>query len=281
MAKRGCLFCRADGPYNTVEHPVPESLGNTDDVLEDAVCDTCQNFFGAKIEQPVLEKTQLGVWRAHLGIPTKAGAAPQADIRPPKSFGPFGKIPEDKRVGFTMKPGADSTVDVEFFPPEAAIFSNGGKKITLTVTINAWYLSILGRFLAKAALGTMALNNTDRAWDSRYDALRNYARHGSSKSLWPLYWKSTGRMDNLIRTYREGDRLVKEIVCYEAFFLEQDESTYCVFQMGPESYLLRMDSAEPKAELDFTIDAPLHPFTMLWFEDGAWSKADGPTPEPT
>ena len=38
-----CIFCSEKGPYNTVEHIIPESLGNDDTLLANCVCDKCQD----------------------------------------------------------------------------------------------------------------------------------------------------------------------------------------------------------------------------------------------
>ena len=58
-----CLFCGNDGPFTTVEHIIPESLGNDDLVLEGEVCDSCQRYFGKEVEKYVLSHTPLAFWR--------------------------------------------------------------------------------------------------------------------------------------------------------------------------------------------------------------------------
>lgn len=45
-----CIFCLNEGDiFHNIEHIVPESMGNTDDILNDSVCDKCQNYFGKKL----------------------------------------------------------------------------------------------------------------------------------------------------------------------------------------------------------------------------------------
>ena len=54
-----CIFCHeiSDGS-KTVEHIVPESLGNKDTILwKGAVCDKCNNYFGTNIEHPLLNQS--------------------------------------------------------------------------------------------------------------------------------------------------------------------------------------------------------------------------------
>ena len=70
-----CLFCKnAHGPFSRVEHPVPESLGNDDLVLDRGfVCDPCNQYFGSKIESKVLASPPFNVERTAFAIRTKKG----------------------------------------------------------------------------------------------------------------------------------------------------------------------------------------------------------------
>ena len=57
--KLRCLFCKADSSASrSREHIVPESLGNTEHVLEPGiVCDRCNNYFARNVEEPILKAT--------------------------------------------------------------------------------------------------------------------------------------------------------------------------------------------------------------------------------
>ena len=52
-----CVFCKADSSQSrSVEHIIPESLGNTAHTLPRCVvCDQCNGYFARKIEKPVLD----------------------------------------------------------------------------------------------------------------------------------------------------------------------------------------------------------------------------------
>jgi hypothetical protein len=68
-----CIFCgiRVDKP--SVEHIVPESLGNLYYTLPlGSICGKCNNMF-SEFEDKALSKTMLGFERARYGIPTKKG----------------------------------------------------------------------------------------------------------------------------------------------------------------------------------------------------------------
>ena len=68
-----CIFCDNPVDQNSIEHIVPESLGNKNYVLPNgAICRTCNNNF-SKFEEKALTKTMLGFERVRMGIPTKKG----------------------------------------------------------------------------------------------------------------------------------------------------------------------------------------------------------------
>lgn len=64
-------MCGSSGPFGSVEHIVPHSLGNDLMVLSKGwVCDTCNNKF-SEFESRVLQASILGVERCRLGVITK------------------------------------------------------------------------------------------------------------------------------------------------------------------------------------------------------------------
>lgn len=74
-----CIFCKEDSTDSrSVEHIVPESLGNTDHVLQPGiVCDACNQYFARKLERPVLEAPIFRNLRTAMAIPNKRGRVPQ------------------------------------------------------------------------------------------------------------------------------------------------------------------------------------------------------------
>ena len=73
-----CIFCDSTGPFNSVEHIVPESLGNDILILGPGwVCDTCNNRHSA-FENRVLERSIIGFERCALGVITKRGRPARA-----------------------------------------------------------------------------------------------------------------------------------------------------------------------------------------------------------
>lgn len=76
--KRGCLFCRrSDGGFTTPEHVFPESLGNTELILEPGVvCDRCNHQTLSVLDQVICNFSPIAMRRTMLGIPSKAGKVP-------------------------------------------------------------------------------------------------------------------------------------------------------------------------------------------------------------
>lgn len=73
-----CLFCKKDSRLSvSVEHIIPESLGNDRFILEKGrVCDKCNNYIAVKIEQPLLEHPFFKQYRHELSIGNKRGKIP-------------------------------------------------------------------------------------------------------------------------------------------------------------------------------------------------------------
>jgi len=74
-----CIFCKADsGGSTSVEHIIPESLGNEAHTLPPGVvCDRCNNYFGLKIEKPLLDSGTFRFLRGAMRIPSKKGRVPR------------------------------------------------------------------------------------------------------------------------------------------------------------------------------------------------------------
>jgi HNH endonuclease len=77
-----CIFCKQDSSTSvSVEHIIPESLGNIDHVLPvGAVCDGCNQYFARKVERQLLESPMFRLLRADMAIPNKRGRIPSWGI---------------------------------------------------------------------------------------------------------------------------------------------------------------------------------------------------------
>jgi hypothetical protein len=85
-----CIFCKNDSSNSkSVEHIIPESLGNKSHILpKGIVCDNCNNYFARKVEKKVLEKPYFNNLRYRNFIITKRGRlVPDKTLFPHKDGG--------------------------------------------------------------------------------------------------------------------------------------------------------------------------------------------------
>jgi hypothetical protein len=75
---RGCLVCRRrDGGFLSEEHPMPESMANTDIVLPNGViCDRCNGGPLSDLDKELCDFFPVKMRRTMLGIQSKGGKVP-------------------------------------------------------------------------------------------------------------------------------------------------------------------------------------------------------------
>lgn len=184
-----CLFCEKEGSYSTVEHIVPESLGNKRLVLTGIVCDGCQNYLGKEVEEYVLRRSPIGAWRVLAGVQTKHGKQPLFSFRQPNQDS--GRFPDchtanDDSVTFIGSDEGDCLVelDEELFHKKIS----EGTKTDFRLVLTPKMLHMMGRFLGKVGLEMLARDHDEVARDSRYDRMRRFVRFGQPTGfLWPLF----------------------------------------------------------------------------------------------
>jgi hypothetical protein len=73
-----CIFCKNPSSNSkSIEHIVPESLGNMEHILPPGiVCDKCNNYFSREIEGPVLSQSYFRDARHRMSIPNKRKRIP-------------------------------------------------------------------------------------------------------------------------------------------------------------------------------------------------------------
>lgn len=74
-----CIMCReTDGGFGSVEHVVPESMGNTELILpRGVVCDRCNSGHLARLDQVLCEFPAVKIQRILMGQQTKRGKHPR------------------------------------------------------------------------------------------------------------------------------------------------------------------------------------------------------------
>ena len=171
-----CIYCLdASGTSRSVEHVIPESLGNTKLVLPPGVvCDRCNNYLSRKVEGPFLNSFPIRKLRFDQALPSKRGRVPRLEV----AVAGGGPAVLARAAGGPIVIAFDRTADVldavarsrgvllgeEYHPPDARVRS---------------------RFVGKVALGFLAASSLQHANEYEWivetrelDELRNHVRWG-------------------------------------------------------------------------------------------------------
>lgn len=246
-----CIFClNESNEFNTVEHIVPESLGNTEDVLSNAVCDKCQNYFGKEVENFVLSKTPFGFWKTISGIKNKKGKTPFFD--PSQSELTNGKI--ENYHSFTdnnilIHPlDNESIIAVDTNDEEMFKKIMKDKKNNFNVVLMPKILIYMGRFIGKIALEYWCKAFGDDVFSEKFDELRNYIRNGTTNSIWPIL---RGQLKNNLLHYKAINEFEEECTLYAYSFHKDNEYGLIIFNfdIGCERYSIILNSKFPEESI--------------------------------
>lgn len=182
-----CIFCKQDSSNaKSVEHIVPESLGNKNKILcKGVVCDKCNRYFALKIEKKLLETDYFINLRFRNGIESKKRKIPKGKAIIPKT-----KCEADVVLHKDRKIPMEVILD-----PESFEFVKNGDINHFILPINIDFPrddQIVSRFIAKVALEMMALRiiQNDKyeqelfSQESALDPIRNYARFNHNNENW-------------------------------------------------------------------------------------------------
>ena len=213
-----CIFCK-QGSHSSrsVEHIVPESLGNTTQVLPPGVvCDACNNYFSRKVEGPLLDSGELKLLRFQQVIPSKRKRIPAMDVkielasskaiingrmhRPAnRDFMPVLAIAVEKEIDLAVELKGALASPVDMSPPPNTLMS---------------------RFLAKCALEALAQRVLEHPLgidqfinQPQFDLLRRHARYGQ-----PAHWPFHERvLYDQNRPILENGEVVQTVFEYDIF----------------------------------------------------------------
>lgn len=246
---RKCIFCLKFGDiFNTIEHIVPESLGNTDDILEYGVCDQCQNYFGREIERYVLQKTPFGFWRTIAGTLTKKGKSPTFDpTQNPKSNGKLLDYHPLTDNGITIHPGDGETIiETEF--SNYRLFDDiiTEKRNDFKIALTPKMLIYIGRFLGKVALEYWYKAFGDDVFREDFNELRMYVRNGTTKNMWPIFHGNL--VENLL-IYKPKGFDLEERTLYAYRFFDTNSLLFFCFDIGAERYSIILNQKYPPGDM--------------------------------
>lgn len=215
-----CIFCKTDSSDSrSVEHIIPESLGNKSHTLSRGiVCDRCNNYFAVKVEKVVLEMPYFRSLRGRNEIENKKG----------KISGISGFIKDHKKTELEVFFTSDDIIEVVV--ENKGLYNSIGKYNRLYIPIlhdppkDDLYIS---KFIGKVALEALALRVSKvEGWQDEFinneglDQLRDFVRYGRHYKFWPYHTRKIYN-ENHINFDRETSETYE--VLHEFDFLFPDK----------------------------------------------------------
>jgi hypothetical protein len=243
-----CLFCNSYGPYKTIEHIIPESLGNDDLILSDDVCDSCQNYFGKEVENFVLSKTPFAFWRTYLGIRKKRGDLPSVDLSLPKKR--KGRLPNVHPESDDIGLRAHANGSTEIVPGNEVLredMLSGKKRGRLNLVLTPLMLQMIGRFLCKIGIELICLSDSNLARSAKFEQARNYARSPKPKELWPIFHFEKGNPKQFISPIlHTKNGCIETVDCY-SYKIIDFYHIYALlhFSIGTDNWVVSLNNPYP------------------------------------
>lgn len=247
-----CIFClKSDVEFNTAEHIVSESLGNTDDIINGAVCDKCQNYLGREVENFVLSKTPFAFWRTLYGTINKHGKEPFYNTSLDKNC--RGKLPNshpfnDNNV--MLHPAYlydESIIKADIHNDDLLQKVKSGEKTSLNIVLTPKSIVYIGRFLGKIALEYWYKDFKVEVFDKKFNDLRQYVRYGTTSKIWPVI--HCNLTDKMWVSKKINDETEEKTLYRYAFYEEKIMGNLLfVFDIGTDRYAIIMDEKYPNSD---------------------------------
>lgn len=215
-----CIFCKQPSASSkSVEHIIPQSLGNKKHVLpKGIVCDACNNYFSRKVEKPFMDLPVVRRLRFEQDLESKRGNVPPLD----------GLILPDVPALITRHPKHDFTSVQVSEPDFLRIRQTDELRIMIPLATDIPETPVVSRFLAKVALEALALRLVEFPDGISYirdekqlDPLRDHARRGYG-GPWPVHVRTIYHQDARI----VGSDGRPEQIVHEFDFLVTDRSEW-------------------------------------------------------
>jgi hypothetical protein len=241
-----CIFCKGDTLTSRArEHIVPASLGNEDHLLpQGMVCDKCNNYFGRKLEHPVLGSPYFQNLRARQHLTSRAGnpLLTESVVATGEAMFKTEYSPLERSVLFEPR-SVDGHVHIE----EVMARAKGGT-LWIPQAGKEPDAKVLSRFFAKIGLEILA----QRLWggpdfatiiyDAQMDPVRIWARYGSGVPSWPIHRRRIYDEDRKFTDEKHpaGYQLLHE---YELLITETNE-WYAVICLFGEEFVINLGGPE-------------------------------------
>jgi hypothetical protein len=258
-----CIFCRGDATQSrSVEHIVPESLGNFEHTLPSGiVCDRCNNYFARKIEGPLLETDYFRHLRSMMAVPNKRGRIP-----PMSGHISHSKIP--------INIGMDATGI--FVEPKDRSRASELERSLLAETQGTLLVPIphksqvdphlMSRFIGKVAIEALALRvmqvdgwREELLSNEGLEALRKFVRVGEKPKEWQFHRRSLYRFD---QRFRDGTDTFEMLHEYDFVYTDKNLLFFILAIFG-EEFAIDMGNPDIQSYEDYLREhdgaSPLYP----------------------
>ena len=222
LEKMKCIFCKSDSSNSkSIEHIIPESLGNKKQILSKGiVCDSCNNYFARKIEKPVLEMPYFKSLRGRIMIENKKGKIPK--------ISGFTKNKDNIEISFSQD--GSNTIEVMY---------EDKKALEALINHNELYIPLIpeppqndlhvSKFVGKIAIEAFAKRvSSAEDWQNDFvendglDELRKFVRYGKGYPIWPYHIRRIYD-ENQISYDRNLNKIIEKLNEYD--FLIPDNPT--------------------------------------------------------
>lgn len=246
-----CIFCKQDSSTSkTVEHIIPESLGNQKHILpRGVVCDNCNNYFGLKVERPLLDSAYFRQVRSRNLIYNKENRVPSTSGILLPGFIPM-EMMWDKEAHSIFPTRERDTIKLI----NVLNHTQGGELKLIEPILERPDEYLMSRFLAKMALEVLASlfleipGELDEVIDkSELDELRHYARFGAPPKFWPF---NTRVIYPEGKIFVEGTQRYEVLHEYMLLYTESSELYLVVAILGTE-YAINMGGPEIDGYMDW------------------------------
>jgi hypothetical protein len=240
-----CIFCKQNSEDGrSIEHIIPESLGNTEHTLpKGIVCDKCNEYFAVKIEKEVLEQEYFtNIRHLHIIFSKKGKLVPAK-----------GTIlhPEGGNVQITKD---ENGVYIENPEPNIARLLEKG-------IVNKLYIPYypepkpnnmpLSRLIGKMAIEGLAKNcmhipgwEKEITYKAELDALRKYVRYGPGEvKFWQYHQRNLYPPDWIFTEMQGAKQSYQVLHEYTFHYSEAKELFFIIAIMGIE-YAINMGGPE-------------------------------------
>lgn len=245
-----CIFCSGDCSSSvSVEHIVPESLGNKDHYLpRGIVCDKCNNYFARKIEGPLLSGEYFRYARAQMLVRNKRGLVPPHVATIPK-IGANAQIRSD---GDSIEFDLGKAEATSAFIRSLANGELGEFRMFIPIP-EVIEKRLMSRFLGKVAIeGLAARLMASNDWRSivgceSLDLLRNHTRFGTQPSDWEF---SRRRVYSPHQIFSDESQYYNILHQFD-FFLTNRGEMFFVMEIFGEEFAIDMTNPNAAACREF------------------------------